>query len=60
MKPTDGAWCAAISTRASKSSGTGVGQADAAAEEEQQIFLGRTEAARLSLIARDVAEIEDA
>ncbi len=37
----------------------GVGQADAAAEEEQQVFLRWTKAAGLSLVARDVAEVED-
>jgi hypothetical protein len=35
-------------------------QADAAAEEKQQIFFRRPKARRRSRIARDVAEVEDA
>ena len=40
--------------------GAGCGESNAAAEEQQQVFFGRTEAARLALVARDVAKIEDA
>ncbi len=38
----------------------GIGQADAAAEEQEQVFLRRPEPRRLPLIAGDVAEVERA